>query len=307
MKNAGQLFLGFASAIGSTILILAAASLALLEGGAGLPTLVPATPTDTPISIAASPMPILVVTATQPSTPTITPTEEIHCQDTPKDWLPYTVQSGDSIASLVKQSGVSTETFLKANCFMTAGLRLEPGWVVFLPPTAPTATATTTLTPTPVLPTPTSCGAPYGWVNYVVQPGDTLFRLSLMLGISQYQLQSANCLTGETIYAGQILRVPFIPRPTATRTPTPTNIPQDTNTPVPPTPVPPTWTNTPVPPTATDTPVPPTATDTPIPPTDTPVPPTATDTPIPPTNTPIPPTDTPVSPAPIVYQIFQIL
>lgn len=241
MKNASQLFLGLLSAVGTTVLVLSAASLALLEGGAGIaPAAVPAT--QTPVSVTASPLPIVNVSTplAVTMTATATPTEALHCQNTPADWAPYAVQPGDTITSLVTQSGAAMDEFLKANCFVSATLRLEPGWVVFLPPTAPTATVT--MTPTPELPTPTSCGAPYGWVNYIVQPGDTLFRLSLSLGISQYQLQSANCLTDTRIYAGQMLRVPFIPvrPPIITLTPTLTQTAQASDTPVP------TFTNTPV-------------------------------------------------------------
>ena len=241
MKNASQLFLGLLSAVGTTVLVLSAASLALLEGGAGIaPAAIPAT--QTPVSVTASPLPIVNVSTplAVTMTATATPTEALHCQNTPADWAPYAVQPGDTITSLVTQSGAAMDEFLKANCFVSATLRLEPGWVVFLPPTAPTATVT--MTPTPELPTPTSCGAPYGWVNYIVQPGDTLFRLSLSLGISQYQLQSANCLTDTRIYAGQMLRVPFIPvrPPIITLTPTLTQTAQASDTPVP------TFTNTPV-------------------------------------------------------------
>ncbi len=109
-----------------------------------------------------------------------------------------------------------------------------------LPPTAtatlaPTATATSTPTPTPPTstPTPTSSpteapsatptvdqspatatvvcgeGGPPGWVEYRVQPGDTLFSLARRAGITLDVLMEANCLTNPNlIVVGQTLYLP---------------------------------------------------------------------------------------------------
>lgn len=140
-------------------------------------------------------------------------------------------------------------------------------------------------------PSTAGCQSPAGWPVYIVRPGDTLFSLSLTLGISVQELQSANCLTSETLYAGQSLYVPFLPNPVQpSRTPKPTSRPS--RTPLPPsrTPTHPPPTNTRVPPTATFVP----PRNTKVPPTHTTVPPT--NTPFPPTDTPLPPSDTPVPP-----------
>jgi spore germination protein len=54
--------------------------------------------------------------------------------------------------------------------------------------------------------------------NYIVRPGDTLFRIALSYNISSPQLQRANCMgSSTTIYTGQRLWVPNVP----TRTPVP--------------------------------------------------------------------------------------
>jgi hypothetical protein len=60
------------------------------------------------------------------------------------------------------------------------------------------------------------CGPYAGWIRgYVVQPGDTLFRIATMHGISVEILQRANCKAGTLIYAGERLWVPFVlPPPT---------------------------------------------------------------------------------------------
>ncbi len=169
---------------------------------------------------------------------------------------------------------------------------LETLW----PSDTPTVTGTPSLTtpfPTGLVPTmflPTTpfptrtfvpCGAPYGWIQYTVQPGDTLYAIGQAYGVTVSQLQQANCLGSSTIiHAGEKLWVPNV----ITRTPsaTPIDIIFDTETPTPSETPSPTSTDTGTPtPTGTETP---TATSTEEPsatPTDTPTE-TPTDTPPPP-------------------------
>jgi hypothetical protein len=80
-----------------------------------------------------------------------------------------------------------------------------------------------TVPPPPPTSTPVPCGPLPGWVIYVVQPGDSLFRLALHTGTTVAQVQRANCL-GDTagIYAGQALYLPFIPVPPTLPPPPPT-------------------------------------------------------------------------------------
>ncbi len=121
-------------------------------------------------------------------------------------------------------------------------------------------------TSTSSAPTTAMCGAPAGWVQYVVRQGDTLSGLSRALGVSVAQLQTANCMGNSTqLYAGTVIYVPFYP---------PVNTVKPTNTAVPPT-------KTPVPPTKTS-----------VPPTDT-TGPTATS--VPASSTPVP-TETQILP-----------
>jgi LysM repeat protein len=234
MKSTSQLFVGLLSATGSILLVLAAASLALLEGGVSPFQTIPPTETQAqpqPVIPTASSTPglsVTVVTVTPQIPPTVMPTGTPSCTDKPVDWITYTIQAGDTIDSLVEQSAVSREDFLKANCFRNAPARLEPGWVVYLPPNvSATTTITATLTETPEPPLPTVCAAPPGWILYTVRPGDNLFRLSLAYGISQFELARANCLPGTLIYAGQRLYVPNRPTivPSVTRTPILTSTP----------------------------------------------------------------------------------
>jgi membrane protease YdiL (CAAX protease family)/LysM repeat protein len=66
--------------------------------------------------------------------------------------------------------------------------------------------------PTTTSPTQEECVAPPGWVIYTVRTGDTLYGLSLALGISVHELQTSNCLTNPSlIFVGQQLYVPSSP------------------------------------------------------------------------------------------------
>lgn len=86
----------------------------------------------------------------------------------------------------------------------------------------PSATATATPSPTVTEPaaqetaaateasTPVSgCVPPAGWVEYVVRPGDSLFRLGQRYGATIGALQQGNCMGNvRVIYVGQRLFVP---------------------------------------------------------------------------------------------------
>lgn len=277
MSGFRQLISGFLTGLLSTVLVLGALSLSVLEGGHFvLP------PTATPTALPVTPLP------GEPSPtpyPTPTPPPPTQCPP-PKGWTPYIIQSGDTLMDLSAQFQIPVETLSKANCLFTS--QLTPGTLIFVPPLP---TLTITLTTAPEFPTATEpqptvkvCGPPPGWVIYIVKPGDTLYRLSRILGVTVADLQLANCLSNPSdIKAGMFLYVPFLPA-TPTFTPTRTQ----TKTPVSPsvTAISPTATFTPV--TPSSTPVPPTSTFTPEPPT-----PTFTSSPVP-SDTPIP-SDTPSS------------
>jgi LysM repeat protein len=237
--------------------------------------------------------------------PTNTPTEALAACPPPAGWMPITVQAGDTFENLAQAYNTSVSALQQANCL--DGNTLYPGIRLYVPGTVP---------PTEIICVPRST-----WVYYTVQPGDTLYKLSQIYGVTVPELQAANCMGSSTnIRVGQKLLVPNVqpnytptpfvtpsPQPTATFTEVP---PSPTFTQIPPSPTatsdipsitPSTPTNTPVTATATptftatftDTPVTPTITLTPSP-TE-----TATEWPtstIPPTITPRPPTDTPNPP-----------
>jgi len=231
----GGLLLAFLSAL----LVLGGLSLALAE--AYVPP--PATPLPTqpifptlPI-VAPSPLPFPTSTASMPPPSACPP---------PPGWILVTILPGDTLERLAARYGTTTEALIRSNC-LSSGVLL-PGYGIYVPP-APTVTA--------VL-----CGPPLGWIQIVVQPGDTLYRISLRYGVSVDRLKRANCLISDYLMAGQRLWVPNVPTRQPSGTPVeiefPTTTPEATETPSP---------------TATFEPtlLP---TDTPLPPTDTSLPPT---------------------------------
>jgi len=220
------------------------------------PTLLLETLTQAILPATDTPASTLTATFTPPPPPTNCPP--------PVGWVAIVVQIYDTLPGLAQTYRVSADAIRQANCLVSD--QLVPGSFIYIPP-LPTAT-------------PIPCGAPAGWVNYVVQPGDTLFSLSQKFRVSVATLQRANCLGSSTyIQGGQIIKVPNVPTSTPLKSATPSitvivieeETPTSTLTPSITLPAP----TTEIPPT---TPVP---SDTPIPPSDTPsptetTPPTAT-------------------------------
>ncbi|MBP6015637.1 MAG: LysM peptidoglycan-binding domain-containing protein [Candidatus Promineofilum sp.] len=205
------------------------------------------------------------------------------CGEVPEGWLLYTLQPGESLASLAAGTQSTVADLSAANCLadgqVTAGMQL-------LVPRQPPATL---------------CGPPQWWVRYQVRPGDTLGALAANRGTTIDEILRANCRDSLDLQAGQSIFLPSgspsdgvapIPQPSLTPLPTatavPTLVPLPTATTGPGQPPPTVALPTAPPPTApVASPVPPTATP--------PVPPTT----IPPTLTPIPPTaPPPTSPPP---------
>jgi LysM repeat protein len=198
-----------------------------------LPTIAP-TPSPTP-SPMPPPSPAPSVTQTTVS-PTLTPSASpvvasplVSSCSRPPGWIVYTVQQGDTLAGLAWRAGINKLALMQVNCLST--LTIYSGQQIYLPPTFYAS-------PTPP---PYTCGPPFGWVVYIVRPGDTLYSLSLRFGTGIYAIRQANCLPDyNTIYAGQALYLPPL-APVLTFTPTPshTPTPMETFTPTPtPTPTP---------------------------------------------------------------------
>jgi LysM repeat protein len=258
MQALRQLGAGLLLGLLSVIIVFGGMSLALAEGYVPQPlpsptetqTALPSAPTE---AVSSTPSPLPTGTAT---TSPIPPT---NCPP-PAGWILVSILPGDTLDSMAFRYHATPAALMAANCLVSP--YILPGYGLYVP-APPTAT---------YIP----CGAPYGWVRYTVQPGDNLYRISLLYRITITELKQANCLTSDVISVGQLLWVPN----TVTSTPpaTPINIEFPTVTPVDTETVAPTST---LEPPATSTEVPPSPTIAP------------TETPPPPTNTPAPTETTP--------------
>ncbi|RME07271.1 MAG: LysM peptidoglycan-binding domain-containing protein [Anaerolineae bacterium] len=235
MKARGEILAAALAALISLTILGGSLAAGLAEQGAAVALRIP--PSNTPTATTPPPLPTVPPgqpTYTPSSTPSRTPSPTTAAQPTacpvPENWQPYTVQNGDTLPSLAARHNVSQEQIISANCLLSE--TLLPGSSLYLPP-LPTATATAALLPTV---TPIPCGPPAGWITYIVQAGDTLYRIGLAYGVTVGQLQQANCLGASTyIQAGQTLYVPNVPTRTplltATATPTETATPTVTASP----------------------------------------------------------------------------
>lgn len=268
MSGFRQLLLGILAALLSSILLLGGLTASLVESGSKI---APASTTQTYVEKTLLPTAAPILRTALPGEPTstltftplpsLTPTypPPTGCPP-PPGWIAITVQVDDTLASLAQAYGVAPQQIQTSNCLLTASL--PAGSILYVPP--PPSPSPTLPPPTDTLrPTSTSvpCGPPPNWVFYTVHQGDTLYRLSLLLGVSIDQLKAANCLgSSDFIRGGQVLYVPFIPipTPTPTFTPAPTATlqpapsPSATHAPPPPTPTRPAVTPT-IPPTVAPT------------------------------------------------------
>jgi LysM repeat protein len=160
---------------------------------------------------------------------------------------------GGSNAALSSKPGNSTPTsnelLLEPATLSTTNIPITPN--VDISTDTPVAILSETETPLPSL-TPTAfgntpilihtqvpCGSPNSWVVYIVRPGDSLYRLSQVYGVTIAALQQANCLgTTTTLHTGQLLYVPrtvvIVPSATLPIIVMPTFTPSDTPVIIPP-------------------------------------------------------------------------
>jgi len=213
-------FLSFIILLGSVSASLAESNLLPVSEQATIVFIIPTgqRPTSTPSpSATGNAIPTIEPTQTQTSYPSSTPCPM------PPGWETYVVLDGDTLAGLAEQRQASLEEIYAGNCLLSR--ELIPGSILFLPP-IPLVEEVSTSTHTQI-----PCGPPAGWVQYTVQPNDSLYFLSVSSNVSIYQLQMANCMGSSTlIYTGQVIYVPPFQVPVFTRTPSSTPVPTETST-----------------------------------------------------------------------------
>lgn len=227
MRSVRQVVMGLGIALVSIIITLGGLAITMAEGNITAPTQA-LSPTNTAVITFITNTPLPTATATPT---TLLPTASFAMSPSPTPCIPpdgwsgYVVQGNDTLEGLAENYKVSPEALIQANCLVSAALQAGQ---ILLVPALPTPAPT-------LLKTPIPCGRPRYWVAYTVMPGDTLYRLSKLYGITVEQLQQANCMGSKTlIRVGQVLYVP----PWAAFTPTPTFFVWPTDTWTEPTPAP---------------------------------------------------------------------
>jgi LysM repeat protein len=115
----------------------------------------------------------------------------------------YVVQPGDSLYRIAARQGVDFNALMAANGFTSDKIILHPGDVLILPSgAAASGDAPAGPAAAPAAP------APGG--SYVVQPGDSLYRIAARQGVDFSALMAANNFTSDKIiiYPGQVLALP---------------------------------------------------------------------------------------------------
>lgn len=252
MQAMRQLGAGLLLGLLSAMIVFGAMSLALAEGYVPQP---PPSPTKTPPTSSAPTQTLSPLASVPTITETVTasPIPPTNCPP-PPGWILAPILAGDTLETLAFRYHTTPQALMTGNCLVSP--YILTGYGIYVPAPPP--------------PTVAACGAPYGWVRYTVQPGDNLYRISLLYRTSIAELKQANCLTSDFISAGQVLWVPNTITSTPPATPIniefPTVTPTDTET-LEPTATPETpATATEIPPSATSAPTePPPATATPAP------------------------------------------
>ena len=230
MKDFNTGLLGIGVLLLALVVVLGSLAIAVAESQPNLPKITATVApniesTAIPTSVFDSVWLSLTPPPTQPST-----VLSVDCKNIPEGWLPVVVEEDDTLDSLSDDYDVSVKKIKKGNCLDSN--QIEEGDILFLPKDEDYYDDYDHQPP-PV------CYRyrPLGWVEYVVQFGDTLNELAVYYDVNAYYLAQVNCLGYPYyLYAGDVIYVPFVPtntpKPTytATATFTPTNTATATST-----------------------------------------------------------------------------
>jgi D-gamma-glutamyl-meso-diaminopimelic acid endopeptidase CwlS len=168
----------------------------------------------------ATPSPTITRTPTATPSPTVTRTRFVPGPTFTPSLTPgpgnYVVQPGDYLFKIARLLD-TTVIGLKAINHLSSD-EIYVGQVLAIP--SPLPTKIKTATPTLM------AGGQY----YMVQPGDQLLPIARLFGVTVPNLKTANNLSSDTIFIGQVLVIPPPTAPPATRTPFPldrTNVVQE--------------------------------------------------------------------------------
>jgi len=120
----------------------------------------------------------------------------------------YTVQPGDTLGRIAQRYNLTVTTLAQINGIVNPN-RIFVGQQLVIPGSAPAPQPTPVPTATTSSPAVTSVPAPTHPATYVVQPGDTLFRISLRFGVPVGRIVQENGLLDPNfLFVGQLLYIP---------------------------------------------------------------------------------------------------
>ncbi|MDF1498856.1 MAG: LysM peptidoglycan-binding domain-containing protein [Anaerolineales bacterium] len=190
-----------------TVLAVGLTYLATQGMGNGSPTTVDVTVTNTPTE---TPTPQPTATPTALSSPTPLPTIE------------YIVDVNDTLGAIAVRYDVSIQSILQLNTGINSQSILSVGQRIYLPQPTPTPSPEPTSTLPPAEATIAACDT----VLYTVEANDTLGSIAANYNVRAAAIQDFNGLNSDTVFLGQVLRIPLCERnPTPGPSPTPTNPP----------------------------------------------------------------------------------
>lgn len=190
-----------------TVLAVGLTYLATQGMGNGSPITVDVTITNTPTE---TPTPQPTATPTALSSPTPLPTIE------------YIVDVNDTLGAIAVRYDVSIQSILQLNTGINSQSILSVGQRIFLPQPTPTPSPEPTSTLPPAEATIAACDT----VLYTVEANDTLGSIAANYNVRAAAIQDFNGLNSDTVFLGQVLRIPLCERnPTPGPSPTPTNPP----------------------------------------------------------------------------------
>ncbi len=156
-------------------------------------------------------------TTTQTNTPEPTNTASPEPTMTPLPPIEYTVAEGDTCLALAGFYNTSVRSIIELNSLGTQCL-LIPGKTILIPQPTPTPAPTPSATLEPVEATEAACEK----VDYTVQANDTLMSIAMNYNVSIQGIKDYNGMTSDTVFEGQVLKIPLCKRITTGPTPTPT-------------------------------------------------------------------------------------
>ena len=114
----------------------------------------------------------------------------------------YTIQKGDTIASIAKKFGVTQQSIIQTNHLEVLNYKLYPGrWLTI-------ETATKGVSSSKNVSEPSGANVNVPTVTYIVQKGDYITSLADRFGDTVSELKQVNNLKSDNLYAGESLKVP---------------------------------------------------------------------------------------------------